>query len=307
MNCPVLFIVFNRVETSQSVFSEIRKFKPKKLFISADGPRSSHEFEIEKCLEVRRLVTQIDWDCELYTLFREVNVGCGSAVSSAINWFFKHVDEGIILEDDCLPSDQFFKFCSLALEKYRHRDDVMHIGGVSYHSERDSKFYDYRFSRYGHIWGWATWKRAWIHYDLKITDCDEEIKRNVTKLNSRIQESYWMDIFIKQRDLPIDTWDYSWQYIIWKMDGYCIYPKFSMVENIGFDAMATHTKSHPRLLPTRNLKKLQILTFVNFRLFNFRFINRYYDYINFMRAFKTKDVDATTIKSLIKYLIYRRV
>ncbi len=307
---PILLIAWRRPEQVLEVIKEIRKVQAEFIYVAVDGIREGSEYsaERENILATKKLIEkELDWQCEVKYLFRDKNLGCGKSVSSAITWFFEHVEEGIILEDDCLPSDEFFKFCSFALEKYRHRKDIMHIGGVSYHSEFDSKYYDYRFSRYGHIWGWATWKRAWSHYNLHITDSDEEIKRNVTKLNSRTQENYWLDLFIKQRDQPIDTWDYSWQYIIWKLDGYCIYPKFSMVKNIGFDSNATHTTTLPRLMPTCNSKNLQILTFRSYWLFNYTFINGYYDYINFMRAFKTKDVNAAEIKNIIKYLIFRRI
>lgn len=302
MNCPILFIVFNRVETSQSVFSEIRKYKPKKLFISADGPRSSHEFEIEKCLEVRRLVTQIDWDCELYTLFREVNVGCGIAVSSAINWFFKHVDEGIILEDDCLPCEGFFRFMSLSLEKFRHNNEIMHIGGVSYLGSLESQFYDYRISRYGHIWGWGTWKRAWEKYNLLISDNDKDIERNVGILKSIVQQNYWKEVFVMQREKPIDTWDYSWQYALLKHDGYCIYPKTTLVLNIGFGPLATHTTSIPRVLPNLSNEKYDFRSLTTW-CFNRTLFNRYYDYVSFMRAFKNKDLSAFDFKTF-SYFLY---
>ena len=108
---PVLFVIFNRPDTTQKVFNAIRQAKPKQLFVAADGPREGKEGEKEKCEQVREIIEQIDWDCEVKTLFRDKNLGCKIAVSSAIDWFFENVEEGIILEDDCLPSQSFFWYC----------------------------------------------------------------------------------------------------------------------------------------------------------------------------------------------------
>src|SRR5450759_4497034 len=116
---PVLFLIFNRSDTTQQVFNQIRQIKPKYLFVAADGPRLDRPVEIEKCLETKSIIQQIDWDCELKSLFSETNLGCRVGVSSAITWFFENVEQGIILEDDCLPDLSFFPYCENLLNKYK--------------------------------------------------------------------------------------------------------------------------------------------------------------------------------------------
>ena len=153
-NVPILFIIFNRPETAERVFSEIKNIKPKELFVAADGPRLNVYGETEKCEKVREIIKQIDWECEVKTLFRENNLGCKVAVSSAINWFFENVEEGIILEDDCLPDASFFYFCQSLLEKYRSNDEIAMISGNHFGTDRIGSF-DYYFTRIPHIWGWG--------------------------------------------------------------------------------------------------------------------------------------------------------
>ena len=166
---PILFLVFNRPETTHQVFEAIKKQRPKYLFVAADGARTDKEGEAAKCEEVRKLILEnINWACEVKTLFRNENLGCGLAVSQAITWFFEQVEEGIILEDDCLPSGSFFSFCSVLLERYRNDEKVFMIGGFSLLPENTKSKYDYFFNTFGGIWGWATWKRSWSLYEYKI-------------------------------------------------------------------------------------------------------------------------------------------
>lgn len=165
----VLFLIFNRLDTASRVFEAIREARPFRLYIAADGPRLHKLGELEACISVRRLVTQIDWPCEIHTLFREQNLGCARAVKEAIDWFFEHEEEGIILEDDCLPRPEFFSFCSEMLDRWRNNKEIMMISGTNYLFGKISSSYDYYFSHFAAIWGWATWKRAWTQLDLSIS------------------------------------------------------------------------------------------------------------------------------------------
>jgi len=119
MISPVLFLIFNRPDTTTRVFEAIRAARPERLYVAADGPRMTREGEAERCAEARRIATAVDWPCEVKTLFRETNLGCRAAVSGAITWFFEHEEEGIILEDDCLPDPSFFPYCTELLAHYR--------------------------------------------------------------------------------------------------------------------------------------------------------------------------------------------
>ena len=166
---PVLFIIFNRVETTKRVFEAIRNVRPLKLYVAADGPRPGNDADKVNCDEVRKIIDDVDWPCEIKTLFQDQNLNCGRAPSTAITWFFEHEEEGIILEDDCLPSTSFFRFCHELLAYYRHDNRVMHIGGNNFlEGWQKDPDYSYYFSRSGHIWGWATWRRAWQTFDFDM-------------------------------------------------------------------------------------------------------------------------------------------
>jgi hypothetical protein len=240
---PVLFLIFNRPDKTRKVFNKIRQVKPRQLFIAADGPRISIPGEAEKCQQTRKIIEEIDWDCELFTLFREQNLGCKKSVSSAINWFFDNVDEGVILEDDCVPDTSFFYFCKEMLNFHRHNEVVMHIGGSNFKFGRKFTNETYYLSRYSYIWGWATWRRAWVKYDINMKcypkfKSQQKIKKIVR--NKKIQK-IWLDIFERVYDNKIDTWDYQWQFCIWNNDSYTILPNVNLISNIGFDGEGTHT------------------------------------------------------------------
>lgn len=241
---PVLFMVFNRIETTKQVFDVIRCIKPSSFYIAADGPRKSKENEDKKCKEVREfIITHIDWPCEVKTLFREENLGCGHAISSAITWFFTNVEKGIILEDDCVPSLSFFSYCETLLEKYKNNENIFHISGHNPFTISKDVKESYYFSPYQHCWGWATWKRAWDHYSYGINHTEELFDNRKTRkrVGGKIACDYWARIFTRMEKHEIDTWDYQWTYAILKNQGICINPKNNLVKNIGFQADATHT------------------------------------------------------------------
>jgi len=241
---PVLFLIFNRPDTTQKVFNAIKQAKPRQLFVSADGPRENKEDEKEKCKQARKIIEQVDWDCEVKTLFRDKNLGCKVAVSSAIDWFFENVEEGIILEDDCLPSQSFFWFCQELLKKYRDDTRIMTVSGTNYGYVVDDFLYDYFFSKNISIWGWATWKRAWKKYDINMDKFYEVYKLNMHKLFFQNDQEYRVRLNNFKRTLSgeIDTWDYQWSFACFINDGVSIIPKINLVENIGFGEEATHTK-----------------------------------------------------------------
>lgn len=240
----VLFIIFNRPDTTMRVFEAIAKAKPSRLFVAADGPRMDREGESLLCQQTRDIIKKVDWDCEVKTLFREKNIGCKGAVSSAITWFFEHVEEGVILEDDCLPSESFFSFCSTLLEHYRDDKRVMMISGNNF---QDGKVWgegSYYFSQLFHIWGWATWRRAWKLYDIDMRLVPEFSKHNLIHdlfVDQNIA-LHWLDAFSRVRTGVIKTWDYSWVFSCLIQNGLSVVPNRNLVSNIGFGEGATHTK-----------------------------------------------------------------
>jgi hypothetical protein len=247
LRIPVLLMVFNRPETTRQVFNAIRNARPLRLYVAADGPRLNKAGETDKVRQVRELIEHgIDWDCVLTTLFREQNFGCRRAVSSAIDWFFEQEEEGIILEDDCLPHPTFFRFCQELLQKYRFDSRIMMISGNNFQFGQRRTKYSYYFSRYTHVWGWATWRRAWRFYDMNMNAWPELQKGQWLADILRGEEyaiPFWEKIFQAVSAGDIDTWDYQWLLSSWAQNGLSITPNCNLVSNIGFGPAATHTKS----------------------------------------------------------------
>jgi hypothetical protein len=234
LQTPILFLIFNRPDQTLLVFEEIRKQQPAKLFIAADGPRFNKPGEAVLCEKAKEAILQrIDWDCEVHTLFREHNLGCGKAVSSAIDWFFDCVEEGIILEDDCLPDPTFFSFCTSLLSHYRTDEKIMHISGTNYQMGIERGDGSYYFSRYTHIWGWASWRRAWKKYDFSMQQYKDKSREG---LNTRLRA----DLAAVCRN-EIDAWDIQWFMCVWFNRGWSIIPNTNLVRNIGYGKHATHT------------------------------------------------------------------
>jgi hypothetical protein len=242
-NTPILFIVFNRIETTQRVFEQIRKIRPKNLYISADGPRNYKIGEDKVCNSVRDYIIQnIDWPCKISKRFNEVNLGCKIAVSNAIDWFFQNEEMGIILEDDCLPHLSFFNYADILLKKYINTTQIMMISGYNPFGEYsiDSTYY---FSKYPLIWGWATWRRAWSHYDIsmiKYLNFKKEYKIN-SVFKYHVEKVFWLRNLDAAFKNEVDTWDYQWCFTCWQASGYSIIPSKNLISNIGFGELATHT------------------------------------------------------------------
>lgn len=249
LQTPVLFIVFNRPDQTQLVFEAIRKERPSRLYIAADGPRTNIPEEAEKCHEVRRIATEIDWECEVQTLFRDENLGCGKGPTAAITWFFEHEAEGIILEDDCLPSTAFFTFCADLLVRYRDDTRVMQIGGNNFETpeQRDDE-YSYRFSNQISIWGWATWRRAWKFHDFNMAYYKEVSEKGYldASFTSIHERDFYQYAFKKMHTGDDQTssrniWDYQWQFACKINSGLVIIPGRNLVHNLGFGENATNT------------------------------------------------------------------
>jgi len=256
LNTAALFLVFNRPDTTKQVFEAIRKAKPPRLYVAADGPRADNPGEAEKCEEARRIATQVDWDCDVKTLFRDKNLGCRVGVSSAIDWFFENEEEGIILEDDCLPSQSFFWFCEELLEKFRDDLRIQHVGGTNpFDTELNTN--QYYFSKFNRIWGWASWRRAWNNYDVEIKmwpsiKKDYYHKRILGEALGSYYEKIWDAVYKGE----INTWDYQWM-LCRLLQGLAIIPNVNLISNIGFGEDSTHTNSNNSKLS--NLPRCEII------------------------------------------------
>ncbi len=254
MKKPVLFLIFNRPENSMQVFNVIKEYRPIKFYIAADGPRIGKLGEKEICEKTREIIKLIDWECEVKTLFREENLGCKIAISSAIDWFFENETEGIILEDDVVPNKDFFSFCEYSLEKYYSDERVMMITGTNYLSD-ESNPCTYFFSRHYTIWGWATWRRSWKLYDVNMSDWDnQEVKNDIKYLhNGNFIWKHFRFTFESLRSTYINTWDIQWVFTCLINNGLCVTPRVNLVSNIGVDGTHGKTITDSHFLQTYSL------------------------------------------------------
>ena len=240
---PVLLLVCDRPELTRRVLDRIRSARPRELYVGADGPRTDDDDARRRWQAARAAAVAVDWDCAVRTLERERNLGCRHAISSAITWFFEHVEEGIILEDDCVPEPTFFRYCAELLERYREDERLMGIGGNNFRAPRRPRDESYTFSAYPQIWGWATWRRAWASYDdglslwprLRETDWLERF------MSDRAAARFWRSVFDRDHAGHIDTWDFAWTFACWVEHGLTAHPALNLVSNVGFGDAATHT------------------------------------------------------------------
>ncbi|BCL39276.1 glycosyltransferase family 2 protein [Nostoc sp. MS1] len=246
MNVPITLIIFKRPQTTEKVFQAIRQAKPKQLFVIADGPRHDREDEAEKCAATRAIINRVDWDCEVIKNYSDINLGCAVRVSSGLDWVFSNVEKTIILEDDCIPHPSFFRFCEELLEKYQDDTRVASISAQNIQPQHKRTNYSYYFSRYSHCWGWATWRRAWQHYDLYIKLWKQVKAENLLRdiLIDPKAVSYWQRKLQTIYDNPTGiTWDYQWTFACWMQGSLNITPNVNLVSNVGVGADSTHFDS----------------------------------------------------------------
>lgn len=258
LQTPVLFLVFNRLDTTKQVFEAIRKAQPPRLYVASDGARTNREGEAEKVQGVREyIVNNIDWDCEVKTLFREKNLGCRIAVSTAIDWFFDNEEQGIILEDDCLPHPTFFRYCQDLLKHYKDDERIMAISGDNFQFGKKRGEYSYYFSCYNHCWGWASWRRAWKLYDHDMKNWDNLHEGDwLLNLGNKNFQKYWKRIFAVAYSQKIDSWAYRWTFSCWIQNGLTILPNVNLISNIGFNQDGTHTISNNNPLANMTIEEI---------------------------------------------------
>ena len=260
MNAAVLFNIFNRPELTAQSFEAIRAARPPRMYIAADGPRAGREGEAELCRRAREVALAVDWPCDVKTLFRKKNLGCKVACSSAVTWFFQNEPEGIILEDDCVAHPDFFPYCEKLLERYRNEPELMVITGSNFEYGKRRGEASYFFSIFPHIWGWASWARAWKLYDVNLTGMDAYVNtRMAAKLGHEgafrvMARKFWL--IANGYD---DTWDYQLTYSVWKHDGLCIIPNVNMIRNIGFVEDSAHP-ARPDIRMVRSVEGIGCLT-----------------------------------------------
>ena len=254
----IAMLVFNRPENTRKVFEQVKKVKPSKLFIISDGPRENKEDDKLKCKQVREIFNNIDWDCEVYKNFSKVNFGCAKRGATGFSWVFENVEECIFLEDDCLPNITFFRFCDELLEKYRNDTRIMLISGTNQLGKWEKSKYSYHFSKFGGIWGWASWKRAWKYYDFDIKLWNDKNIKNILRERLNFfqyisRKSIYDDIYNKES--TFSSWAYQWGFSRIIQSGLAISPRVNLITNIGTGKDATNTK---KASPVSNLKSYEI-------------------------------------------------
>lgn len=253
----VLMLVFNRPDVTEQVFQAVRNARPPRLYVAADGPRPGRPQDEETTAQVREVFKQVDWPCEVHTRFLTENLGCRNAVSSAIDWFFSKEEQGIVLEDDVLPSPAFFSYCDTMLERYKHDERVFSVVGNNLVEPWYQHPESYFFSKVFFVWGWASWRRAWQHYDVNMSAWpNTRLQVNALPYtpNQKLHHAYWDLVFDLAFKNQISTWDHQWTFAHWENNAVCVTPANNLVRNIGFGADATHTSgSDPEYV-----KRLQV-------------------------------------------------
>jgi hypothetical protein len=246
---PILLIGFNRPELLSRIIDRLREVQPAQVFLAVDGPRAHILEDADRVKDTQDCAAQLDWDCTVQTLFRDTNVGCGQAVSGAITWFFEHVVEGIIIEDDILPDPTFFSYSAELLDRYRDDERVIGISGSSYlPPDVAPTDHSYRFSIIPNIWGWATWRDRWERYRFDIAGWRQELPTSrLWQLTNRSPWAFafWSAHFDLMARHQIDTWDLQWVAAAMRTHGVTATPNVNLVENIGWGEGSTHTQTVP--------------------------------------------------------------
>jgi hypothetical protein len=249
---PVLVIGFNRPEMLRQVLERVRVMEPESVYVAIDGPRPARDDDREAVKACQAAVESLNWSCPVRTLFRDSNLGCGRAVSGAIDWFFDHEEFGVILEDDVLPDPTFFPFADETLRRYRDNSGIFAISGCNFvPGDVLMQQSSYRYSRIPHVWGWGTWRRAWRSYRFDLREPDARVGFREIRTGCGGSPSamvHWQAIYSMVARGHIDTWDYQFAFACMKAGARVVTSNVNLVENIGFGASATHTFDRPSYL-----------------------------------------------------------
>jgi hypothetical protein len=242
MKTPVVLIIFNRPHHTEKVFEVIRQVQPSTLLVIADGPRPNRPEDKEKCASARAIIDRVDWECQVFKNYSDINLGCDPRIIDGLNWVFDTVEEAIILEDDCIPHPSFFTYCEALLDRYRHDQRVMNISGQNVLSGRKRTDYSYYFSRFTLCWGWATWRRSWQYFDIDLKLWPEV--RDKRFMKDILEDPYAVKVWERTAQMLYDGrltgWDFKWMLSCWLQNGLCIISDRNLVTNIGYGAEATH-------------------------------------------------------------------
>jgi len=240
---PVLLIGFNRPDFMRDQIAAVRVAKPARLYVAVDGPREGRPDEAEKCAEVREAVKLVDWPCEVKMLFREKNLGCKLGVSGAITWFFENEPEGIVLEDDCRPSPDFFRFATEMLARYRDDARIGAVCGFNFYNFQTDPKPSYHFSNHFEVWGWASWRRVWSKYDVEMTPYYEKRRECYAKSGQTWASQYdCLRQIEAAHNGVLNTWDVQFWLAFVANHWLSVVPRERLVRNVGINSgESTHT------------------------------------------------------------------
>lgn len=261
IHTPVVLIIFKRPDLTARVLAAIAQARPSLLLVIADGPRAAYPEEAEKCRQTRALLQSVNWPCEVRTCFSDTNMACGRRVATGLDWVFNQVEQAIILEDDCVAHPSFFGYCQELLERYRDEPRIMQISGNNFQPAGWRCPYSYYFSRRMHVWGWATWRRAWRLFDADMLQWPSfrDAGRLTEVLDDPFEVMMWQRYFDANYKGRVDVWDTQWIFACWLHGGLSITPAVNLVSNIGFRADATHTTWQTKMAdrPTADIGELR--------------------------------------------------
>ena len=243
MTTPLLLLIFNRPKETEILIKRLSIFKPKKIYVFSDGPRTHSLTDNINCRKSKSIIEKISWKCEIKKNYQKKNLGLKKAISKGISWFFQNEKRGLILEDDCIPNRDFFEFCTWGLKKFNNDSKVGSITGNNFLNNQVKIKNSYYFSKYAHCWGWATWRNRWELYDknIKFWNKWRKSKNFESIFNSKLEKKYWIKIFDNVKENNINSWAYPWNLCLWYHKKIVLTPKFNLVSNIGISKDATHT------------------------------------------------------------------
>ncbi len=247
MKIPVTIIIFNRPENTKRLFESLNIYKPETLFVISDGPRKNYENDRERVIQTRKIFEKIDWKCEVFFNNSESNLGCRKRIITGLNWVFGQVEKTIILEDDCIPTEEFFIFMELMLNKYQTNKDISSVCGTNFLPDWSETKDSYLYSKYCHVWGWGTWKDRWEKIDFNLDKLHKIKKTKLLKsyLGSFRAYLYWHWILNNVKKKKIDSWAYIWNFTNFINNSLSIIPTINLLSNIGIGKDSSNTRSLP--------------------------------------------------------------
>lgn len=301
---PILFVIFNRVDIAKKAFAQIKNICPQVLYIACDGARNDKDGEAELVKNTREaILSEIDWQCDVRTLFQEKNLGCGKGVFTAIDWFFSNVEYGIVLEDDCIANESFFQFMAELLPRYQYDQRIGMVAGTN-PIKLQGYPYSYLFSRYKSCWGWGSWKRAWAHMDLTMKWRQEDPESILANAGYRGKDLSGWKYKLKCIDCDyVSAWDWQWYFALSAQNQLCIYPRVNLISNIGNDEHATHTSWAQITIPSCNLETplvppIYVVPYEPFEKAFYRDANTLYIRLSRRIPLRIKNILKKTIKLL---------